>query len=395
MVMTDWTSRAESLAEELVETRRQFHQIPELGFEEHKTSALVAEKLRALGLEPRTGVARTGVVALIEGAYPGLTLLMRADMDGLPIEERTGLPYRSTHPDRMHACGHDTHMSMLLAASRLLLEQRDQLHGNVKLVFHPAEEGIGGAEPMIEEGVLENPRVDAAIGCHIWNGMPTGQLGVREGPIMASTDRLSISIEGSGGHGAMPHMTADAIVAAAHVVTALQTVVSRRTSPLEPAVVTIGTINGGYKANIIADRVEMTGTVRTFNEDLWQRMPGLIEQVVTGTCAALGVHGTVEYTRGYPTTVNDARMTGLVREAAVAVLGEEHVVYPDLSTGGEDMSFFLQAVPGCFFFVGSQNQAKGAFHPHHHAEFEVDEDAMTTGVKVLAASALRYLANPA
>ncbi len=395
MVIAEWGERVETMTEDLAATRREFHRIPEIGFEEYETSALIAQKLRALGLQPRTGIGGTGVVALIEGAHPGKTLLMRADMDGLPIEERTGLPYASTHPGRMHACGHDTHVTMLLAAAQLLLERREDLHGCVKLVFQPAEEGLGGARAMIEDGVLENPHVDAAIGCHIWNDMPVGLVGVREGPIMAASDRIKITIEGQGGHGAMPHHAVDAIATAAQVVTTLQTIVSRRVSPLQAGVVTIGTIHGGYASNIIADRVEMQGTVRSFDEDVWEQMPIQIEQVVTGVCAAMGVRGTVEYHRGVPTTVNDSGMTKLVREAAIEALGEERVVVPEQSTGGEDMSLFLRAAPGCFFYVGSQNPAKGADKPHHHPEFEVDEDAMPNGVKVLVASALRYLGKTA
>lgn len=391
MAIAQWESRVEEMAPQFVETRRAFHRIPELGFEEHETAALVVEKLRALGLEPRTGVGGTGVVALIAGAHPGRTLMLRADMDGLPIEERTGLPFSSTHAGRMHACGHDAHIAMLLGAAEILLERRNEIRGAVKLVFQPAEEGLAGARAMIEDGVLADPPVDAAIGCHIWNTLPVGRVGVREGPLMANSDRVRITIEGQGGHGAMPHLSSDAIVAAGHVVTALQTVVSRRVSPLDPAVVTIGTISGGYKNNVIADRVEMDGTVRTFDEDLWRAMPGQIETVVAGICAALGVRGMVEYTRGYPIVVNDPEMTALVRGAARGAVGEERVVYPEQSMGGEDMSFFLRAVPGCFFFVGSQNATKGATKPHHHPEFDVDEDALPTGVKVLVASALKYL----
>ncbi|MEJ7654074.1 MAG: amidohydrolase [Chloroflexia bacterium] len=395
MTTADLGVTIEGLTESLVSTRREFHRIPELGFEEHETSALVAEKLRAMGLEPRTGVAKTGVVAMIEGGHPGPTLLVRADMDGLPIEERSGAEYSSKHPNRMHACGHDTHIAMLLASASVLLGVRDQLHGRVKLIFQPAEEGLGGAKVMMDEGVLEDPHVDAALGFHIWNNLPTGQVGVREGPVMASTDRIKIEIIGQGGHGALPHTSADAVVAAAHVVTALQTIVSRNVSPMEPAVVTIGTIHGGYAANIIADRVEMTGTVRSFNEDVWKQLPSHIERVVHGVCAALGVQGNVEYRRGYPTTVNDEGMTELVRAAAIEALGEEAVVYPERSTGGEDMSFILQAVPGCYFFIGSQNNSKGISRPHHHPEFNIDEDALPVGVKVITAGVLRYLSGEA
>lgn len=391
MQAMDLGAEVGNLAGELSATRREFHRIPELGFEEHKTSALVAEKLRVLGLTPQTGVAETGVVATIEGGEPGPTLLLRADMDGLPVEERTGVEYSSTHPNRMHACGHDTHITMLLGAAKVLLRQRETLRGSVKLVFQPAEEGLGGARVMIEQGVLENPAVDAALGFHVWNNLPVGQIGVREGPVMASSDRIKITIAGQGGHGAMPHRSADAIVGAAQVITALQTIVSRSVSPVEPAVITIGTIEGGYAPNVIADRVMMTGTVRTFHEDLWKAMPGHIERVVHGVCAAMGVQGTVEYNRGYPPTVNEPGMTELVREAATEVMGAEAVVYPEQSTGAEDFSFFLQAVPGNYFFIGSANPLKGASQPHHHPEFNVDEDAMPNGVKVIVASALKYL----
>lgn len=391
MPMYDLGTEIARLSDELVGVRREFHRIPELGFQEYKTSALIAEKLRSLGLEPETGIAGTGVVALVRGRTSDRTLLIRADMDALPLDERSGAEYRSTHPNVMHACGHDAHVAMLLGAARVLLQRRDRLNGNIKLVFQPAEEGLGGARVMIEEGVLDNPRVDAALGFHIWNNLPVGQVGVREGPVMASTDRIRIDIQGQGGHGAMPQHSADSIVAAAHVITALQTIVSRTTSPVDPAVVTIGTIEGGYAPNIIADQVRMTGTVRTFSQELWKQMPRHIERVVHGVCAALGVHGAVEYHRGYPTTINDSSMTYLVRCAAIEALGDEAVVYPEQSTGGEDMSFFLRAVPGCYFFIGSRNPAKGFSHPHHHPSFDVDEDALTYGVKVIVASAMRYL----
>jgi amidohydrolase len=381
----------EELSEELAALRREFHRIPEVGFQEFKTAALVESKLRRLGLEPTTGVAGTGVVALIEGERPGKTLLLRADIDGLPLEERTELPFRSEHPNAMHACGHDSHIAMLLGAAKVLLSRRSELAGNVKLVFQPAEEGPGGAEPMIQAGVLKDPTVDAAIGCHIWNNLPVGQVGVREGPVMASSDEIEIEILGHGGHGAMPHDTADPIVAAGQLLNALQTIVSRSVSPLDPAVVTIATVHGGYKHNIIPDKVRLTGTVRTFSEELRRGMPSHLERVVQGVCAATGTRGTLQYNAKYPPTVNDPGMTALVREAAVAALGEDAVVHPEQSMGGEDMSFFLREVPGCYFFVGSRNPAKGCVHPHHSAEFNLDEDALPLGVKVLVASTLRYL----
>lgn len=383
-----------SLAEQMIQDRRDFHMHPELGFQEERTAARVVESLRAAGIdEIQTGVARTGVVAVIRGRTPGKTVLLRADMDALPVTELSNVPYRSRNAGKMHACGHDAHTAMLLATARVLHARRAEFDGTVKLVFQPAEEGPGGALPMIEAGVLENPRVDAALGLHIWNVLKVGQIGVRSGPVMANTDEFTLTIRGKGGHGAMPHLSVDAISVAGQLITALQNVVSRQVSPLEPAVVTIGTIQGGERHNIIAHQVTMTGTVRTFSTELGAAIPGMIERVIRGITTAHGADYSLEYHRVYPATHNDPRVTDLVRDAAAKVVGWDNVHEAEASMGGEDMAYFLQHVPGCYFFVGSANPEKGLTNPHHHPEFDFDEAAMPIGVQVMVQATLDTLAS--
>lgn len=382
-----------SLAEQMIQDRRDFHMHPELGFQEERTAARVVEALRAAGLdEIQTGVAKTGVVAIIRGRMPGKTVLLRADMDALPVTELSDAPYRSRNAGKMHACGHDAHTAMLLATAKVLHARRTEFDGTVKLVFQPAEEGPGGALPMIEAGVLENPKVDAALGLHIWNVLQVGQIGVRSGPVMANTDEFTLTLRGKGGHGAMPHLSVDAISVAGQLITALQNVVSRQVSPLEPAVVTIGTIRGGERHNIIAHEVTMTGTVRTFSAELGAAIPGMIERVIRGITTAHGADYALEYHRVYPATHNDPRVTDLVRDAAAKIVGWDNVREAEASMGGEDMAYFLQRVPGCYFFVGSANPEKGLTNPHHHPEFDFDEDAMPIGVQVMVQAALDTLA---
>ncbi len=380
------------LAPALSAVRRSIHESPEIGFLEVRTAGLVAERLRALGLEVRTEVAKTGVVGLLRGARPGRTLLLRADMDCLPIEEATGAPYASRHPGRMHACGHDGHVAMLLGAAELLAARRERLAGAVKFVFQPAEEGPGGAEPMIAAGVLEAPRVDAAFGLHLLNDFPVGTVPLRPGPIMAATDRISIAVRGRGGHGAAPHQTVDAVLAAAHVVTALQAIAAREVSPVTPVVVTVGTIQGGFRYNVIAPEVQLTGTVRSFDATLRQELPGRIERIACGVASAFGAVAEASYEFGYPATVNDPDMTELARQAAATVVGEGGVVTMDPLMGGEDMAYFLQAVPGCYVFIGSANQERGLVHPHHSPHFDFDEAALPIGVQVFVRVAEAFLA---
>ncbi|MFP5501702.1 MAG: M20 family metallopeptidase [Candidatus Sericytochromatia bacterium] len=379
------------LAAEVVAHRRAFHRYPELGFQEIKTAERLAALLREIpGLEVETGVAQTGLVALLRGGHPGRTLLVRADMDGLPIQELNESDYASENPGVMHACGHDAHMAMQLGAIKLLAERRSELHGNVKFVFQPAEEGPGGAKPMIEAGVMENPHVDHAIGYHIWNGLPVGTIGVTNGPCMANTDVFEIEVSGKGGHGAMPHLSVDSVVVAAHLVTALQSIVARNVDPLERAVVTVGTVNAGDRHNIIAHRARLTGTARSFTPEIGKLLPERVGAIAEHVCAAFGATCHLDYQNVYPATCNDEAMSDFVRAAAAKVVGPERVVVAKPSLGGEDMSYFLDAVPGCYFFIGSSNPDKGIDVPHHHPEFRIDEDALPIGTAVIAQAVLDY-----
>lgn len=371
--------------------RRDLHMHPELGFAEHRTAALAAAHLQSLGLEVQTGVAGTGVVGLLRGRGER-TVALRADMDALPIQETTGAPYASQTPGVMHACGHDGHVAMLLGAATILAGIRQDLPGNVKFIFQPAEESPGGARPMIEAGVLDNPRVDAIFGAHLWAELPAGTIGVRYGTMMAAVDQFRILIKGEGGHGAAPHQAVDAVSVAAQAVLSLQTIVSRQIDPLEPVVLTIGTINGGYRHNVIADRVELTGTVRTLSEKARAEMPLRIERTLRGITEASGAGYELAYERVYPETINAAEPTRLVARIAAEIAGEERVIEEEApEMGSEDFSFFLKEVPGTFFMVGIANLEKGIVHPHHHPAFDIDETALVTGTAVEVAAVLSQL----
>jgi amidohydrolase len=378
--------------ESMIAMRRAIHRQPEAGFHEIHTASLVCRELDRLGIPYQAGVAETGVVATIQGSRPGKTLLIRADMDALPVQEQTGRKYASEIPGMMHACGHDGHTAMLCGFAERLLDCRDRIAGTIKLVFQPAEEGPGGALPMIRAGVLEHPTVDACIAYHLWNCMPVGKVAATVGPVMACVDDFTLRIKGTGGHGAMPHTSVDAIVVMAHVVTALQSIASRQVSPLDTVVVSLGTVNGGYRRNVIADQVELTGTVRTFAPEVTEAFPGRIERIVAGVTEAFGGAYELEYTRTYPATVNEEAMTHLVQGAIRNVIGEENLVTDERSMGGEDMAFFQQKVPGCYFFVGSANPAIGCGEPHHSPFFDFDEAAMGIGVDILIEATLAYLA---
>lgn len=380
-----------ALREEAVALRRDLHAHPELGFQEERTAAEVARRLRALGLEVKTGVARTGVVALLRGAHPGPTVLLRADMDALPLQEENQVDYASTVPGVMHACGHDAHTAILATAAKVLWARRDRLHGNVKLVFQPAEESPGGARPMIEAGVLEDPPVAAAFGLHLWNDFPVGRVAVCPGPLLASVDKFEITIVGRGGHGAAPHQAVDPIVTAAQLILALQTVASRWVDPLQPVVLSVGSIHGGSAFNIIPDRVTLVGTLRAFDRELVARLPARVEEIVRGITAAAGATFEWQHTPYYPPTVNDRARAEVVHAAAAAVVGPERIATDTKTLGGEDMSFFLERVPGCFFFVGSNNPARGLVHPHHSSRFDVDEDALPVGMAILVGTVERML----
>jgi amidohydrolase len=317
-------------------------------------------------------------------------VLLRADMDCLPITEQNDVEYKSQYPGFMHACGHDAHTAILLSAARVLAERRESLRGNVKFVFQPAEEHPGGAKPMVEAGVLENPRVDACFGLHVWNDYQCGKVGAVDGPCMANTGVWTATIVGRGGHGAAPHCTVDPIVAAAHCVIALQTVVSRTVDPLEPAVVTVGMFHAGQAMNIIPMEAVLTGTIRSFSEETHALMERRIEEIVRGIAGALGATVVWEYNRGYPATINDPEMCRLVREVAAGVVGGENVFRPTPRMGGEDMAYFLRERPGCFFGLGSA--PVGEVFPGHNPRFNINEDCLAIGVQMMAGVVDRYLA---
>ena len=388
--MTDPMQPTAEERDELVATRRDIHAHPELKYEETRTAALVDERLQGLGYRTQTGVGRTGVVTLLEGAEPGPCVLLRADMDALPLQEQGDVPYRSTHAGIMHACGHDGHVAMALGAARILRRLDPPQRGSIKLIFQPAEEGGNGAVAMVEDGVLEEPTVDAAFGLHLWNHLAVGKVAIVDGPFMASVDEFTIRVRGTGGHGAMPHEARDPVLAAAHVVTALQQIAARNVSPMQSVVVTIGAIHGGEAFNIIPDVVELRGTARSFDEDVWEALPAHLERVVQGTAAAHDCRAEIELKRMMRPTINDPAMAGIVREVASEVVGEENIV-EERTMAGEDFAEILARVPGCYFFVGSRNEATGRIHPHHSPFFDIDEGALPIGARLLTGVAHRYL----
>jgi amidohydrolase len=381
---------------ELVATRRDLHAHPELGFQEHRTSSVVAERLRALGYEVKTGVGRTGVVGVLRGAGaaasgPERTVLLRADMDALPIQEANDVAYRSTAPGVMHACGHDAHVAIGLAVAKRLATSREAWRGTVKFAFQPAEEGGNGALAMIEDGLLEAPHVDAAFGLHIMNNLPLGVISATAGPIMGSVDKFTIRIHGKGGHAAMPHEAIDPILAAAHVVSAIQSLVSRTADPFEQLVVSVTQMRAGDAFNVIPEMAELGGTVRSMGGRLFAEVPQRLTAIVNGVAAGLGCTAEVDYTRQTPPTVNHAAMTALVAGIATQLVGDTNVLTSARTLGGEDFSFFLEHVPGCFAWVGSQNGAKGYDAPHHSPRFDIDEQAMPVAVELLDRVAREYL----
>ncbi len=376
-----------ALISETIATRRDLHAHPELGFEEHRTAGIVAERLRELGYDVREGIAATGVIGVLRGMRPGRTIMLRADMDGLPVPEESDVPYRSLAPEKMHACGHDGHVAILLGAARVLAERRGELAGTLVLCFQPAEEGRGGAKAMVDEGVIERFGIERAYGLHLFSQLDTGRLGVRPGPFYASSDSIEIRIDGAGGHGAAPHLSIDPILVGATFVSALQQVVSRRVDPMHPAVVTIGSFHAGTTHNVIPSSAHLLGTVRAFDDAVRKRMPELIERVLRGTCEAADATYTFEYIWRYPVTSNDAAQTDYVRALAGATLGPENVVEGEMHMGAEDFSFFAERVPACYFVLGSRGGATTSF-PHHHARFDLDEAALASGIRMMVALGL-------
>ena len=368
--------------------RRDLHRIPEIALEEEKTADFVSNFLKETGFHVETGIAGHGILAHLKGGSAGKTLMIRADMDALPVQEKTGLSFASLHDGLMHACGHDAHMSMVLTTARILSGIGDQLKGSVKFLFQPAEEGPGGALPMIETGVMENPRVDYTVGCHVWPGIPAGNIGVRPGVMMAAMDRFEIRILGKSGHGAMPHLCIDAIDVACQVVNSLQRVVSRQTDPICPALLTVGSFHAGNAFNVIPEKADLCGTTRTFDRDLWQYFPEQIEKIVRGVCESMGASYELNYIKGYPPLVNDPQMVDVVRRVSESVVGKNGVVEVEPTMGGEDMAYFLERSKGCFFFLGVGHPRCA---PLHSSKFDFSEEVLSLGVETFCRIAWELL----
>ncbi|ONI38185.1 N-acyl-L-amino acid amidohydrolase [Candidatus Epulonipiscium fishelsonii] len=383
---------AQKYLAKVMELRELIHMYPEDGYSEFKTSKLVADTLRELGIEVKENVARTGVVGLIRGKYEGKTVLLRADMDALKLQEYVDVPYKSKVDGMMHACGHDGHTAGLLGAAMILNELKDELHGNVKFAFQPAEELEGGALPMIEEGVLENPKVDVAFGGHLWGGVKAGKLLTKPGPIMASPIIFNIKIIGRGGHGSMPHQTIDPTIIGAEIITSLQTIVSRMNTPLEPLVVSIGKVRSGAAFNVIPNEFEIEGNIRVISDETAERVRNQIETLVKGITSAYGATYEFDLKVIYPTLVNDAEMAKFVQNSTTKVLGEKNVAtLEEISMGGEDFSFFCKYVPSAFFFLGiTENEDEPIIH--HNPYFCWDSKETLTLSKCMAQIAYDFLA---
>jgi amidohydrolase len=379
------------IRESLVELRRAIHRHPEGGFGEFETAALVEKTLTSCGI-PSVRVAGTGVVGLLEGEKRGRVVALRADMDALELDEGTGAPYASEVPGLMHACGHDAHTAMLLGAARLLSGRRDFLPGRVVFLFQPAEETTGGALPMIREGALEDPRVDAVFGLHVGIDLPCGEISVSEGTVHAASDMFDVTVTGRGCHGAYPHEGVDAVAISGQVLCALNSIVSRNVDPLEPAVVTIGTIRGGTARNVLAETVEMTGIIRTLDPAVRKAVRERVRAIVEGTAASLGGRAEIRFTEGYPCLVNDPGMARLVKATATGLLGAGKVRLSERpSMGVEDFAYFSGERPGAFFTLGAGNPAKGIIHPAHSPRFDIDEDALPVGAAMMAGVAVNFL----
>jgi len=375
----------------LVEIRRTIHRHPELAFEEVETSKLVSKWLGQFGLEVKTGMAKTGVVGLLRGKKPGKTVAIRADMDALPMDEANRVPYASQIKGKMHACGHDAHVTILLGVARFFSSIPDQVKGNIKWIFQPAEEGGGGGRVMVEEGVLENPKVDAIFGAHVFPFLPTGKAGIYEREGLAAADRFTIRVIGKGGHAASPHVSRDPILAAGHLIAQIHTIVSRNVNPLESGVITLGKVSGGTASNIIPDEVELVGTVRSLNPQVREELRSRIEQVAQGIARSFSLECRFDFEYGYPVLINDPEMSKLVGLACSKGIGKENVEVVKPSMGGEDFAYYLEKVPGSFFRLGCRNEAKGLIHPYHSSLFDIDEEVLPFGVEMFIRIVDTYL----
>lgn len=393
-LVEQFEAEANDLQAALVAWRRDFHMHPELGFEEVRTAGIVADHLRNLGLEVSTGVGKTGVVALVEpDSLPAEapTVLVRFDMDALPIQEENDAPYRSQTPGVMHACGHDGHTAIGMGVAQVLARHRNELAGRVKLIFQPAEEGLGGALAMIADGAMEHPTPQASFGLHLWSRLPLNQVVVQPGPLMAGADKVTLVVEGVGGHGDMPHETIDAIVIASQIVLAWQTIVSRSVDPTTPAVITVGSFHAGSASNVIADRAELGCSIRSFDLATRDLLVRRMREVADGICAAHGATCELIFTAGVMPTINAEAGAELMRSVASEIVDAGKVATLTPMMVGEDMSEFLTRAPGCFVLVGASDPAGPLHSPHHSPTFDFDERMLSTGVALLAGAAVRYL----
>jgi amidohydrolase len=381
----------QALRPRIVEQRRDFHRHPELAFEEVRTSGQVLKWLEGLGLEIERGIGKTGVIARLRGGKKGRTIALRADMDALPIQEANAFEFKSENAGKMHACGHDAHTAMLLGVASVLSQRKESLAGEVRFVFQPAEEGMGGAKPMIAGGALDG--VDVILGQHMGPHHDTGTIAVSRGAAMAAADVWSLTITGKGGHGAYPHLSIDTIPIGAQIVMALQTIVSRTVDPLASAVVTVGTFRGGFRNNVIAPEVQLTGTVRTLDPVLRKEMPARVERIVRGICEAHGATYALDYNLNYPPTINHDAPTRFLERIAGQCLGEKNVKLVEPSMGGEDFAFYLEKIPGVFYWLGCRPPHRPASETAHlHSPtFDLDEDSLVHGVHVMATAAMTYL----
>ncbi len=387
-------AEAQDLQPQLINWRRDFHAHPELGFQETRTAGIVAEHLHDLGLEVSTGIGKTGVVAMVEGDgadEDAPTILLRFDMDALPILEETGLPFASQNPGVMHACGHDGHTAIGMGVARLLVKHRQHLNGRVKLVFQPAEEGVGGASAMIADKVLENPKPAAAFAMHLWSRLPLNQVVVQPGPLWAAADKFDLVIHGKGGHGATPHDTIDATLIASQIVVALQSIVARNVNPTDTAVVTVGSFQSGSVGNVISEKAVLQGTVRSFDPEVRSMLHRRIDEVAAGICQAFGATHEFSVPGGCPAVVNSPEGAALMQGVAEAVVGQEQVAQIAPMMVGEDMAEFLNRAPGCFVLVGAASPETGPFSPHHSPTFDFDERMLSTGVALMANTAFAWL----
>ncbi len=377
------------LTDQLIDTRRDFHRHPELSFQEKRTADVVAGRLDSLGWEVKTGVAETGVVGLLKGSDSGETVLVRVDIDALPIQEPSDRPYSSVVDGVMHACGHDGHTAIGLAVADLLAKHRNAINGRVKLVFQPAEEIMSGAIRMIEEGVMKDPDVDRVLSLHLWSGLQVGQVVSQGGPIFSSADEIRITVKGKGGHGGMPHLAVDPILIAAQVVTALQSVVSREVPPTQAAVLGFGTINGGTAFNVVSDQVEMTGTVRTLDDSIRKLVLRRAEEISVAVAKGLRGEARFQHVRGVPAVLNDESVADLVVQVARPIVGDENVITIAPPQVGDDATFFLREAPGCYFLIGCANEERGITASHHSPQFDIDEGCLPIATRVLTEATLR------